>query len=82
MGDDPSSHITTYYLWCVSNFMLNNSIKLHLFPHTVISNATKWFIELPTSSFHDFGSLVMVFLTHFQLPIHYEIGAYLLTSLH
>ena len=29
----------------------------------------------------DFGSLATVFLTHFQLPIRYEIGTDLLTSL-
>lgn len=54
---------------------------LHLFPHTLTRNVAKWFIELPTSSFHDFGSLDMVFLTHFQLPIHYEMGTNTLTSL-
>ena len=54
MVDNPSSHITSYHLWCVSNSMLDDSIKLHLFPHTLTGNATKWFIELPTSSFHDF----------------------------
>ena len=31
-GDDPTSHITTYHLWCVSNSMLDDSIKLHIFP--------------------------------------------------
>ena len=41
----------------------------------------KWYIELPQNSFVDFGSLETVFLTHFQLPIHYEMGTYLLTSL-
>ena len=29
----------------------------------------------------DVGSLATVFLTHFQLPIHYEMGTDLLTSL-
>ena len=41
----------------------------------------KWYIELPQHSFVDFGSLGNIFLTHFQLPIHYEIGIDLLTSL-
>ena len=34
----------------------------------------KWYIELPQHSFVDFGSLETVFLTHFQLPIRYEMG--------
>ena len=41
MGDDPASHITTYHLWCVSNSMLDDSIKLRLFPHTLTGNAAK-----------------------------------------
>ena len=80
-GDDLASHITTYHLWCVSKSMLDDSIKLLVFPHTLTGNASKWFIELPTSSFHDFGSLAMAFLAHFPLPIHYETGTDLLTSL-
>ena len=82
MRDGPASHITTFHLWCVSNSMLDDSIKLHLFPHTLTRNAAKWFIELPTSSFCDFGSLAMAFLTHFQAPIRYEIGMDILTSVH
>ena len=81
-GDDPASHITTYHLWCVSNSMLDDSIKLCLFPCTLTGNVAKWLIELPTSSFRDFGSLAMAFLTHLQLPIHYETIMDLLTSLH
>jgi hypothetical protein len=40
-----------------------------------------WYIELPRASFHDFNSLAMSFLTHFQLPIRYEMGTELLASL-
>jgi hypothetical protein len=41
----------------------------------------KSYIELLHASFHDFNSLAMSFLMHFQLPILYEIGTELLTSL-
>ena len=61
--------------------MLDNSIKVRLFPRTLTGNAAKWFIKLPTSSFRDFGSLAMAFLTHFQLPIRCETRMDLLTSL-
>ena len=44
--------------------------------------AAKWYIELPQPSFVDFSSLETIFLTHFQLPIHYEIGTDLLNLLH
>ena len=43
--------------------------------------AAKWYIELLQYSFVDFGSLATIFLTHFQLPIHYETGTDILTSL-
>ena len=80
-GEDPANNITTYHLWCVSNSSLDDSIKLQLFPKTLTSNAAKWFIELPSASFFDFQSLAIAFLTHFQLPIRYETGIELLTSL-
>lgn len=41
----------------------------------------KGYIELPTHSFYNFFSLVMSFLIHFQLPIQYEMGTEVLTSL-
>ena len=31
-GEDPTNHITTYHLWCVSNSFLDDSIKFILFP--------------------------------------------------
>ena len=80
-GQDPTNHIATYHLWCVSNSFLDDSIKLRLFPRTLTGNAAKWFIELPSVAFFDFQSLAIAFLTHFQLPIHYEMGTELLTSL-
>ena len=43
--------------------------------------ATKWYIELPRDYFHDFNSLSISFLMHFQLPIRYETGIELSTSL-
>ena len=56
-------------------------IRLRIFKRTLASIATKWYIELPQHSFWDFNALAMAFLTHFQLPIRYEIGTDLLTSL-
>ena len=50
MGEDPTSHITSYHLWCVSNSMLDDSINLHIFPHNLTRNASKWFTEIPTTS--------------------------------
>ena len=58
---------------------MDDSVQLRLFQRTLTGTATKWYIELQQHSFVDFGSLATVFLTHFQLPIHYEMGTDLLT---
>ena len=62
--------------------MVDDSIQLRLFPRTLTRNSAKWYIELPRASVNTFGDLVMEFLKHFQLPIHYETGTELLTYLH
>jgi len=71
----------TYHLWCSSNSWLDYSIRLRLFQRNLTGFAAKWYIELARGSFQDFNSLAMAFLTHFQLPIRYETGTHLLTSL-
>ena len=80
-GDDTKNHVMTFHLWCSSNSLMDESIRLRLFQHTLTSMAAKWYIELPQHSFVDFSSLETIFLTHFQLPIRYEMGTDLLTSL-
>jgi hypothetical protein len=81
-GEDPNNHVMTFHLWCSSNSLMDNSICLHLFQWTLTGSAAKWYIELPFASFHDFNFLAMSFLTHFQIPIRYEMGTELLASLH
>ena len=62
------------------------------FPHEWFSSVTTLSVNfdrysrevvhwIPQHSFVDFGSLETVFLTHFQLPIRYEMGTNILTSL-
>ena len=80
-GEDPQAHVMTYHLWCSSNSWLDDSIRLRLFQRTLTSSAAKWYIELNRGTFQDFNSLAMAFLTHFQLPIRYETGTHLFTSL-
>lgn len=55
--EDMKNHIMTYHLWFVSNSLLDDSIYLRLFPCTVTSNTSKWFIELLTASFNNFNAL-------------------------
>jgi hypothetical protein len=79
---DPNNHVMTFHLWCSSNSLMDSSIHLHIFQRTLTGSEVKGYIELPRASFHDFNSLAMSFLTHFQLPIRYETCTELLTSLH
>jgi hypothetical protein len=79
-GEDPNNHVMNFHLWCSSNSLMDNSIHLRLFQRTLMGSAAKWYIELLCGSFQDLNSLVMSF-THFQLPIRYETGNELLTSL-
>ena len=60
---------------------MDGSICLIIFQRTPTRIGAKWYIELPHHSFFDFNTLAMVFLTCFQLPITYEIGIDILTSL-
>ena len=79
-GEDPSNHVMTFHLWCSSNTLNDDSIRLRLFQRTLTGPAAKWYIELPRASFDNFSAIATTFLTHFQLPIRYETGTELLTN--
>ena len=80
-GEDPSNHVMTYHLWCASNSLIDNSIRLRIFQRMLIGLVAKWYIELPRGSFNNFNALATAFLIHFQLPVRYDNGTKLLTSL-
>jgi hypothetical protein len=79
-GDDPNNHVMTFHLWCSSNSLMDDSIRLRLFQRTLTGAAAKWYIELPRGFFSDFNTLAMAFPTHYQLPIRYDTGTEILTS--
>jgi len=80
LGEDPSNHVMTFHLWCSSNTLNDDSIRLRLFQRMLTGPAEKWYIELPRASFDNFSTLATTFLTHFQLPIRHETGTELLTN--
>jgi hypothetical protein len=80
VGEDPNNHVMTFHLWCSSNSLMDDSIRLRLFQRTLTGAAAKWYIELPRGFFSDFNTLAMAFLTHYQLPIRYDTGTEILTS--
>ena len=51
------------------------------FQRTLTGVAAKCYIELPRSTYNDFNTLAMAFLTHFQLLVRCETGTHMLMSL-
>ena len=46
-GEFPQNHIMTFHLWCSSNNIVDDSIRLILFQCTLTGAAANWCIELP-----------------------------------
>jgi hypothetical protein len=78
--DDPTNHIMTFHLWCSSNNIMDDSIRLRLFQHTLSGPSTKWYVEEQFGSHVTFESLAKEFLTLFQLPIRHDNGLELLSG--
>ena len=79
-GEDSLTHVMNYHLWCSSNSLNDDFVRLRLFQRTLTGPAAKWYIELPRVYFDNFTTLAIIYLTHFQLPIRYETGTELLTN--
>jgi hypothetical protein len=45
-SEDPGDQNTTFHLWCSSNSVNDNSIRLRLFQRTLTGVAAKWYNEL------------------------------------
>jgi hypothetical protein len=68
-GDDPTNHVMTFHLWCSSNIIMEDSVRLRLFQCTLTGPSAKWYVEEKSGSHSTFESLAKAFLTFFQLPI-------------
>jgi hypothetical protein len=44
-GDDPANHIMTFNLWFYSNNIMDDSIRLMLFQHTLTGPSAKWYVK-------------------------------------
>ena len=44
IGEDPSEHVTTFHLWCSSNSLHEELIRLRFFQCTLTGPAAKWYI--------------------------------------
>ena len=76
----PQNHIMTFHLWCSSNNIIDDSIRLRLFQCTLTGVASKWYIELPQAKYPNFNYLSFMFLQYFQLPVRYDKGVEILLS--
>jgi hypothetical protein len=79
-GDDPANHVMTFHLWCSSNSIMEDSIRLQLFQRTLTGRLAKWYVEEKSGSHGTFESLAKAFLTFFQLPICHDNGLELLSN--
>ena len=76
---DPGNHVMTFHLWCSSNIIVDNTIRLRLFQRTLTEIAAKWYVEKPSATNGTFSALATAFVTYFQLPIHHDFGMEFLT---
>ena len=79
-GEYPQNHIMMFHLWCSSNNIVDDSIRLRLFQRTLTGAASKWYIEIRQAKYPDFNSLTFMFLQYFQLPVRYDEGVEILLS--
>jgi hypothetical protein len=77
-SEDLGDHVTTFHLWCSSKSLRDDSIQLCLFQRTLLEGSTKWYIKLDYSRYSYLIDLAMVFLSHFQLPVRYDVDTELL----
>ena len=80
VGEDPGEHVTTFHLWCSSNSLHDDSIRLRLFQCTLMGPTMKWYINLLRGAYAMFYDLAMTFLNHFRLPVCYDVSTELLST--
>jgi hypothetical protein len=44
LGEDPSTDIMIYHLWCSSNSLMDDSVRFHIFQQSMTRSAAKWYI--------------------------------------
>jgi hypothetical protein len=81
-GEDLGDHVTTFHLWCSSNSLNDDFILLRLFQRTLTGVSVKWYIELLGGTYQTFNEMVFVFLSHFQLLVHYDASIEVLLYFH
>jgi len=81
VGEDPQNHIMSFHLWCSSNSIVDDSIRLFLFHRTFTRVAANWYFEQPSGIHPNYVSLASNFITFFQIHVHYDEGVKILALL-
>ena len=66
-GECPQNHIMAFHLWCLSNSIIDDSIRLRLLQGALIGVVAKWYTELLQAKYLDFNSLAFMFLQYNSL---------------
>jgi hypothetical protein len=80
LGEDPSNHMISFNLWCSSNSITEEFVRICLFQITLMGATAKWYIDQPRNIHRAFKSIVKVFLSFFQFPIFHDLGIEILTT--
>ena len=66
VGEDLEAHATTFHLWCSSNSLNEDSVRLRLFQITLTNTTTKLYIELQLLHSVVFGTWLVHSLATFS----------------
>jgi hypothetical protein len=72
LGENPPNHVMTFHLWCSSNNIMYDSIRLRLFQRTLIVPSAKWYVDKKSGCHVTFELLAKAFLSFVQLPVHHD----------
>jgi hypothetical protein len=50
-GEDHGDHVTTFHLWCSSNSLNDDYIRLRLLKFTLNGVVAQWYIEIPRGAY-------------------------------
>jgi len=77
---DPTNHVHSFHMWCSSNSIIEDSIYLCLFQHTLTGVDFQWYVDQPRATYSTLETLATTFLSYFQLSFDYDISIELLIS--
>jgi hypothetical protein len=80
LGEDPTNHVMTFHLCFSLNNIMNDSIRLRLFQHTLTGPSAKWYVDEKSGTHETFESSAKEFLALFQLLVHHETGLEMLSE--